>query len=143
MTQIARQAGTTTVVVVGDLPGVVGVGVRMLRVQTVQEVPGPVFGQEAPRVSGSLGDVWDRIVVDAGSLHHQLVVVTTPLSTADAEVLASLAARSDDTAAVLVLGDSPHAAWRFEVRGGVFDLGVLGLRLDGFSAEAAAGRPRR
>ena len=139
--QVARGAGATSVVVVGDLPGVGLPGAGPLRVRTVQEVPGPVFGRSAPPgTPGVLGDVWDRIVADAGSLHRQLVVITTPLSTADAEVLASLAARSDDTAAVLLLGDSPYASWRFEVAGGVLDLGVLGLRLDGAPAGATPGR---
>jgi hypothetical protein len=144
VTQVARNAGSTEIVIVGNLPGVGLPAARTLQVQTVQDVPGPVFPQNASLGPlGVLGDVWDRIVDDAGSLHRQLVVITTPLSASDAEVLASLAAHSDDASAVLVLGDSPYAAWRFETRGGVLDLGVLGLRLDGSPAEAAPGRPRR
>lgn len=140
--EVAGGPGAPAVVVVGDLPGSRAAAERWLRVRTVQDVPGPVFGRTVSP-GASLGDVWDRLVPEAGALHRQLVVVATPVSPADAEVLAALAARSDDTAAVLVVGDSPYAAWRFEPVRGVLDLGILGLRLDGFPVAAGPGRASR
>ncbi|PWR11030.1 hypothetical protein DKT68_07070 [Micromonospora acroterricola] len=65
------------------------------------------------------------------TLRDHLVVVTTPIPPAELERLGALAAVSDGTAAVLVVGDAPNAAWRFEADAdGSLDVGVLGLRLD-------------
>ncbi|MEV4758825.1 hypothetical protein AB0J86_27525 [Micromonospora sp. NPDC049559] len=67
----------------------------------------------------------------ARSLRRQFVVVTAPIPPAALERLGALAAGSDNSAAVLVVGDAPNAAWRFESGpDGSFDVGVLGLRLD-------------
>ncbi|MGW4464941.1 hypothetical protein [Micromonospora sp. NPDC004704] len=65
------------------------------------------------------------------ALHGQLVVVTAPIGSVAVERLGAMATLSDDTAAVLVVGDVPNAAWRFEAGAdGSLDVGVLGLRLD-------------
>ncbi|MBM0232307.1 hypothetical protein JNW91_10800 [Micromonospora sp. STR1_7] len=80
-----------------------------------------------------------NILVQAGdggahqseTLRDHLVVVTTPIPPAELERLGALAAVSDGTAAVLVVGDAPNAAWRFEAEAdGSLDVGVLGLHLD-------------
>ncbi|MGC5378487.1 hypothetical protein ACPXB1_08430 [Micromonospora sp. DT68] len=64
-------------------------------------------------------------------LHDHLVLVTTTLPQAELEQLGALAAASAGTAAVVVVGDVPNAAWRFEVDAdGTLDVGVLGLDLD-------------
>ncbi|MFI7609443.1 hypothetical protein ACIBTV_30620 [Micromonospora sp. NPDC049366] len=64
-------------------------------------------------------------------LHDHLVLVTTAIPPAELERLGALAAVSGATAAVLVVGDAPNAAWRFEVDAdGTLDVGVLGLDLD-------------
>ncbi|MFC3503337.1 hypothetical protein ACFOOK_20500 [Micromonospora krabiensis] len=64
-------------------------------------------------------------------LHDHLVLVTTAIPPAELERLGALAAVSASTAAVLVVGDAPNAAWRFEVDAdGTLDVGVLGLDLD-------------
>ena len=64
-------------------------------------------------------------------LHDHLVVVTTAIPPTELERLGALAAVSGGTAAVLVVGDAPNAAWRFEVdANGTLDVGVLGLDLD-------------
>ena len=64
-------------------------------------------------------------------LHDHLVLVTTVLPPAELERLGALAATSGSTAAVLVVGDAPNAAWRFTVDAdGTLDVGVLDLDLD-------------
>ncbi|MET7747944.1 hypothetical protein [Micromonospora sp. NPDC005367] len=66
-----------------------------------------------------------------GVLRDHLVVVTAPIPPAELERVGVLAAVSAGTAAVLVVGDAPNAAWRFEVGpDGSLDVGVLGLQLD-------------
>ncbi|MEU4677071.1 hypothetical protein [Micromonospora sp. NPDC023737] len=66
-----------------------------------------------------------------GVLRDRLVVVTAPVPPAELERLGALAAVSGSTAAVLVVGDAPNAAWRFEAGSdGSLDVGVLGLQLD-------------
>ncbi|MBY8874513.1 hypothetical protein K7640_22045 [Micromonospora sp. PLK6-60] len=65
------------------------------------------------------------------ALHHHLVLVTTAIAPTELERLGALATASGGTAAVLVVGDAPNAAWRFEVDAdGTLDVGVLGLDLD-------------
>ncbi|MEV4810095.1 hypothetical protein [Micromonospora avicenniae] len=70
-------------------------------------------------------------VQQTGVLRDHLVVVTAPIPPAELERLGALAAVSGSTAAVLVVGDAPNAAWRFEAGSdGSLDVGVLGLQLD-------------
>ncbi|MEV6374331.1 hypothetical protein [Micromonospora musae] len=65
------------------------------------------------------------------ALRDHLVVVTAPIPPAELERLGALAAVSEGTAAVLVVGDAPNAAWRFAADAdGSLDVGVLGLHLD-------------
>ncbi|MEU5567717.1 hypothetical protein [Micromonospora musae] len=83
-----------------------------------------------------------RVIADAGylltpsgdggeALRDHLVVVTAPIPPAELERLGALAAVSEGTAAVLVVGDAPNAAWRFAADAdGSLDVGVLGLHLD-------------
>ncbi|MGK5737892.1 hypothetical protein [Micromonospora sp. URMC 103] len=67
----------------------------------------------------------------SGAMRDHLVMVTASIPPAELERLGALAAVSGNTAAVLVVGDAPNAAWRFEVRAdGSLDVGVLGLDLD-------------
>ncbi|WP_422772902.1 hypothetical protein ACN28C_08010 [Plantactinospora sp. WMMC1484] len=64
-------------------------------------------------------------------LRNHLVVVTTGLPPDEVERLGAVAAASDGTAAVVVVGDAPNTVWRFEVdANGALDVGVLGLHLD-------------
>ncbi|WBB89954.1 hypothetical protein [Verrucosispora sp. WMMC514] len=64
-------------------------------------------------------------------LRDHLVVVTTGLPPDEVERLAAVAAASDGTAAVVVVGDVPNTVWRFEIdAAGALDVGVLGLHLD-------------
>ncbi|MEU4470087.1 hypothetical protein [Micromonospora sp. NPDC023888] len=67
----------------------------------------------------------------SGGLRDHLVLVTASISPAEVERLGALAAVSGNSAAVLVVGEAPNAAWRFEAGSdGSLDVGVLGLDLD-------------
>ncbi|RKN51568.1 hypothetical protein D7193_29950 [Micromonospora costi] len=67
----------------------------------------------------------------ADGLRDHLVLVTATLPPSELERLGALAALSGNTAAVLVVGEAPNAAWRFESGpDGSLDVGVLGLDLD-------------
>jgi hypothetical protein len=69
-------------------------------------------------------------------LRNHLVVVTAPLSPEAAENLSVNAASSDNTAAVVVVGDVPTAAWRFASgANGSLNADVLGLQLDTHSGK--------
>ncbi|MBM0274773.1 hypothetical protein JM949_04580 [Micromonospora sp. STR1s_6] len=66
-----------------------------------------------------------------GGLRDHLVLVTAAIPPADLERLGALATVSGNSAAVLVVGEAPNAAWRFEAGSdGSLDVGVLGLDLD-------------
>ncbi|MET7666604.1 hypothetical protein [Micromonospora luteifusca] len=67
----------------------------------------------------------------SGGLRDHLVLVTASIPPAEVERLGALAAVSGNSAAVLVVGEVPNAAWRFEAGSdGSLDVGVLGLDLD-------------
>ncbi|GAA5192392.1 hypothetical protein GCM10023322_51890 [Rugosimonospora acidiphila] len=116
-------------------------------------VVGPVPGTRLPagrlRVAADVRELTDVFAPGtaapdglnpAQSLARELVVVTAPVGSVALERLGVLAARSDNTAAVLVVGDAPNAAWRFECAdGGFLDVGVLGLHLD--APSSARNRP--
>lgn len=82
-----------------------------------------------PDVTGMLDLSW--AMSRPNWLTRHLVLVNGPVSPADLERLGGLAAQPDPTSAVLVVGDTPTAAWRFGVgEDGALDIGVLGLELD-------------
>jgi hypothetical protein len=63
-------------------------------------------------------------------LDEQFVLVIGPVTAADLQLLNELAAASGNSGAVLVIGDTPAAAWRFGAGpDGALDVDVLGLRL--------------
>ncbi|MFK3979092.1 LysM peptidoglycan-binding domain-containing protein [Micromonospora sp. NPDC050397] len=118
-------AASVAITVVGPAPGTrLPVG----RVRATADATG-VVDLLATGPVGTRPD--DTGAVVPGPLRGHLVVVTAPVASSVVERLGALATLSDDTAAVLVLGDVPNAAWRFEAGAdGSLDVGVLGLRLD-------------
>ncbi|MFI6761178.1 hypothetical protein ACIBF5_18775 [Micromonospora sp. NPDC050417] len=116
-------AASVAITVVGPVPGTRLPGGRLRTATDVDGVTAPV----ASGRSGAPGPEFGA----PGPLRGQLVVVTAPIPSVAVERLGALARLSDDTAAVLVVGDVPNAAWRFEAGAdGALDVGVLGLRLD-------------
>jgi hypothetical protein len=101
----------------------VGDGLRV--VGTVAEV-GAAGAPAAPDVTGML-DVWGG--PSPTGLRDHLVVATADVGPPDLDRLAALAADADRTAAVVVVGEHPAAAWRFPVTAeGRLDPAALGLR---------------
>ncbi|WP_406106211.1 hypothetical protein [Micromonospora globbae] len=106
-------AADVVITVVGPPPAAESLPYRLRVTRDVRVVPAPVDAT-AP-----------------AALRDHLVVVTEPIPPAELERLGALAAVADGTAAVLVVGDAPNAAWRFEAGpDGALDVGILGLRLD-------------
>ncbi|RSM63852.1 hypothetical protein DMH04_52520 [Kibdelosporangium aridum] len=137
LTQIATNPGAAgiAITVVGPPPRVQLPPGRVHIARTIGEVVGAA-GMPVPDVTGMLS-VWGGPGGLPDSVDGRLVVVTSPLSPPDLQLLAEFAVRSGNSGAVLVAGDVPAAAWRFEAGpDGAVDIGVLGLRLD--SADFAA-----
>ncbi|MEV4629388.1 hypothetical protein AB0J90_24310 [Micromonospora sp. NPDC049523] len=118
-------AASVLITVLGPVPG------TRLPAGRLRATPDPVGAVDllAAGRGGSGPD--DTGPVTPPPLRGQLVVVTAPIGSVAVERLGAMATLSDDTAAVLVVGDVPNAAWRFEAGAdGSLDVGVLGLRLD-------------
>lgn len=137
------RAAAIAITVVGPVPRA-GLDLRRLQVAaSLQDLPGVLTPHPvAPDVTGMLDNIWGEGPA-AGQLNRHLVVVTAPLASAELELLAAAAARSDNTAAVMLVGDHPNAVWRFGARAdGTLDVGVLGLHLDEAPTRAGAGDRR-
>ena len=133
--------GELTVVNLGRAPGLVAfTGVRSVALATVGAAVDEIAAAGGTRVfvagppppsrlpTGSVTHVTDLSEVPAGD---RLVVVTEPVFGPAAQRLGELAADAGPGTAVVIVGDVPHAAWRFESRpDGSLDAGVLGLTLD-------------
>ncbi|MFC0109611.1 hypothetical protein [Kibdelosporangium aridum] len=135
--QIATNPGAAgiAITIIGPPPSVQLPPGRVHVARTISEVIG-ASGMPVPDVTGMLS-IWGGPGGIADSVGGQLIVVTSPLTPPDLQLLAEFAVRSGNSGAVLVAGDFPAAAWRFEAGpDGAVDIGVLGLRLD--SAELAA-----
>jgi LPXTG-motif cell wall-anchored protein len=90
----------------------------------------PAMALPAPRVRAF--DTLPQLFATPLSAHGQLVIIeAVELTPSTVDQLNSLAARSDHSTAVLVLGAVPHAAWQLEIGPDLVpDLGGLGLHLD-------------
>ncbi|GAA0361882.1 hypothetical protein GCM10009541_00200 [Micromonospora gifhornensis] len=117
--EISRYAATSvTISVVGPPPPPWPVPERVRVVVDLRSVL-MLPGDDAQDAHGS------------SALRDHLVVVTAPLPPEELERLGALAAASDGTAAVVVVGDAPNTVWRFDIdANGALDVGVLGLHLD-------------
>ncbi|WP_433129556.1 hypothetical protein ACQPWW_04935 [Micromonospora sp. CA-240977] len=110
-------AATVAITVVGPPPAPWAVPGRIRVTLDVADAVPPAGGSADASPSGGLRD--------------HLVLVTAAIPPAELERLGALAAVSGNSAAVLVVGDPPNAAWRFEAGSdGSLDVGVLGLDLD-------------
>lgn len=129
--QIATNPGAAgiSITIIGPPPSVQLPPGRVHVARTISEVIG-ASGMPVPDVTGMLS-IWGGPGGIADSAGGQLIVVTSPLTPPDLQLLAEFAVRSGNSGAVLVAGDFPAAAWRFEAGpDGAVDIGVLGLRLD-------------
>ncbi|MFY1671598.1 hypothetical protein ACN27G_16725 [Plantactinospora sp. WMMB334] len=106
-------------------------------ISVVGPPPPPWLLPERVRVAVDVRTVLTLPDENAGDAHrstvlrNHLVVVTTGLRPDEVERLGAVAAASDGTAAVVVVGDAPNTVWRFEIdANGALDIGVLGLHLD-------------
>ncbi|TDC28500.1 hypothetical protein E1211_27735 [Micromonospora sp. 15K316] len=100
-------------------------------ISVVGPLPSPGPAPERVRVVADAGQLLMRTGDGSETLRDHLVVVTAPIPPTELERLGALAATSEGTAAVLVVGDAPNAAWRFAADAdGSLDVGVLGLHLD-------------
>ncbi|MGW5580651.1 hypothetical protein [Micromonospora chokoriensis] len=117
--EISRYAATSVAIsVVGPPPPPWPVPERVRVVVDLRSVL-TLPGDDAPDGNGS------------SALRDHLVLVTAPLPPEELERLGALAAASDGTAAVVVVGDAPNTVWRFDIDAdGTLDVGVLGLHLD-------------
>ncbi|MEH0927166.1 hypothetical protein [Micromonospora sp. CPCC 205558] len=152
---VGTVGGELTVVNLGRAPGIIALTgepavARRLAGAFLGEISRYAAASVAITVVGPPPEPWPvpervRVVVDvhtvlglpgddaheALALRDHLVVITAPLPADEWERLGAMAAASDGTAAVVVVGDSPNTVWRFESdANGALDVGVLGLHLD-------------
>lgn len=103
-----------------------------IKITIVGPAPAALLALGRVKTAGSVAEALGMSSPDdrPDPLDERFVLVIGPVTLADLRLLDDLAAQSGNSGAVLVIGDTSAAAWRFGAGpGGALDVDVLGLRL--------------